>query len=216
MSAQCLENLPSNCSYNWLQFQTLAHSSCPPKSWFTMTPSSVMHRAGQTVAGGWEQCLSKSCFNRRKCSLGYFIRQQPLKAKCPLFLSQTPLLMIISVQFSLGILFICWCSLFGYVSVYFVVPDDTKWSWQGKSSAYSVCICAFLHTHMSITGKKMLVYFPDTDIRIIYPHVLNLFFPKLSGQKKCLFLIAWTSISISLKFGKKNLLLFLHYLCQIL
>lgn len=50
----------------------------------------------------------------------------------------------------------------------------------------------------------MLVLFPAADIRIIYPHVLNSLFPKLSGENKCLHLITRTSISISLKFGQKS------------
>lgn len=81
---------------------------------------------------------------------------------------------------------------------------DTKQGWQGKGSAYSACICVCVHTCVCFTGNKRLVLFPATDIRIIYPHVLNSLFPKLSGENKCLHLITRTSISISLKFGQKS------------
>lgn len=96
------------------------------------------------------------------------------------------------------------CSLVMHQST-LLCQTDTKQSWQGKGCPWSVCICACVHTCMCITGNKMLVYFPATDIRIIYPHVLNLLSPKLSGQNKCLHLIPCTSSSVSLKFGQKSI-----------
>lgn len=63
-------------------------------------------------------------------------------------------------------------------------------------------MCACACTHVCITRKKMLVYYPITGIKRIYSQVLNLF-PKLSGENKCLHLITSASNSISLQCEEK-------------
>lgn len=133
----------------------------------------------------------------------------------PLFLSQTPLLIIISVLFPQEILlFFYWCSLFGLVSVYFVVSEWYKADLARQKICFLLCVCVCVHVcvHVcALLGKKMLVYYPATGIKRICPQVLNLLFPKLSGENKCLHLITWTSISISLQFGKKSAIIYMLF-----
>lgn len=155
------------------------------------------------MAGRQKECSSKLCFNGGKCSFGYFIRQQwhgawqssfpqpdpsPDHYFSPISPWNSPIFLLV---------------FFGLVSDSLLCQSDTKQTWQGKESAsYSASV------YLCITGKKMLVYYPATGLKRIYPQVLNLLFPKLSGENKCLHLVTWTSISISLQFGQKSAIVY--------
>lgn len=128
-----------------------------------------------------------------------------------LFLCQTSLLIIVSVLFPQEtILLFWWCSLFGLVSVYFVLSEWYKADSERQRICFLLWVCVCVHVCVH-TGKKMEVYYPATGIKSIYPQVLDSLFPKLSGENKCLHLITWTGISISLQFGQKSTVIYMLF-----
>lgn len=173
----------------------VAHTSFPPKSWSSKAPSSMTHRPAQTVM----EDKSSICLNYVSMEevFSWILHKTTVTRSLTIPLSSARSLSWSLFQSCLpeNSVFLL-VLLFALVSVYSIVAEGCNLARQ--SLLLTLCVYVHMCVYTCALLEKKLAYYPATGIKQIYPQVWNLLFLKLFGENKCLYLITWSSISISL------------------